>query len=155
MEAGSMKPSRPHFSRWSRRGQAVVELALTSPFLILFSLIVSDGCRVYFTSIAVNNAAKAGAQYGAQSLAKSGDIAGMQNAAIGDAPQVYGISATASVYCECPDVPGSFSCSSTMTCSDKRAYVQIDTSATFHTLISYPLIPDTVPITGQAIMRVE
>jgi Flp pilus assembly protein TadG len=155
MEAGIMKLPLPRFHRRSRRGQAVVELALTSPFLLLFTLVASDACRVYFTSIAVNNAAKAGAQYGARTLAQSGDIAGIEAAAIADAPQVYGISANANVYCECPDEPGNFSCSSTITCSDKRAYVEVDTSATFHTLIDYPGIPDAIPISGQAIMRVE
>jgi Flp pilus assembly protein TadG len=150
-----MKSSLRPFSRFSGRGQAVVELALTSPFLLLFSLIASDACRVYFASIAVNNAAKAGAQYGAQSLSKSGDISGMQNAALADAPDIYGITASASVYCECPNQPGSFSCSSVNNCTDKRAYVEVDTAATFHTLIDYPFIPDSVPINGQAIMRVE
>jgi len=149
-----MKASRPFCSRFGR-GQTVVELALSSPFLILLTLVVSDACRVYFTSIAVNNAAKAGAQYGARSLANSGDISGMQNAALADAPQIYGINASASVYCECPGVSGNFSCSTPTTCSDKRAYVEVDTAATFHTLINYPLIPDHVPISGQAIMRVE
>src|SRR5580658_2576967 len=118
MEAGIMKSLALRFFRGSRRGQAVVELALTSPFLLLFTLVASDACRVYYTSIAVNNAAKAGAQYGAQSLAKSGDLTGIQNAALADASQIYGISANASVYCECPNEPGSFSCDSTVTCSD-------------------------------------
>ena len=150
-----MRSNLPPFSKRSRRGQSVVELALTSPFLLLFSLVVSDASRVYFTSIAVSNAAKAGAQYGAQSLAKSGDISGAQNAATADAPDVYGITATASVYCECPSQSGTFSCSSVNNCADKRAYVEVDTSATFHTLIKYPGIPDSVPISGQAVMRVE
>ena len=149
-----MKFLRSHF-RSSRRGQTVVELALTSPFLLVLTLVASDACRVYFTSIAVNNAAKAGAQYGAQSLANSGDLTGMQNAALADAPQIYGISASASVYCECPGVAGSFTCSTPTACSDKRAYVEVDTAATFHTLINYPLIPGNVPVNGQAIMRVE
>ena len=150
-----MKSFLPIRFRSSRRGQSVVELALTSPFLILLTLVASDACRVYFTAIAVNNAAKAGAQYGARSLANSGDITGMQNAALADAPQIYGISARASVYCECPRMPGNFACSSVVQCSDKRAYVEVDTAATFHTLISYPMIPDSVPVSGQAIMRVE
>ena len=150
-----MKSFLRFHSRASSRGQSVVELALTSPFLLVLALVASDACRVYFTSIAVNNAAKAGAQYGARSLANSGDLSGMQNAALADAPQLYGISANASVYCECPGVPGSFACSTPTTCSDKRAYVEVDTTTIFHTLISYPLIPDTVPISGQAIMRVE
>jgi Flp pilus assembly protein TadG len=150
-----MKSNLSPFSKRSRRGQAVVELALTSPLLLLFSLVASDACRVYFTSIAVNNAAKAGAQYGAQSPTKSGDISGMQSAATADAPDVYGINATASLYCECPGQSGTFSCSSVDNCTDKRAYVEVDTSATFHTLIKYPGIPDSVPINGQAIMRVE
>jgi Flp pilus assembly protein TadG len=155
MEAGIMKSFVSRFFRRSPRGQAVVELALTSPFLLLLTLVASDACRVYYTSIAVNNAAKAGAQYGAQSLANSGDISGMENAALADASQIYGITANASVYCECPNEPGTFACDSTIACSDKRAYVEVDTSATFNTLINYPLIPNSVPISGQAIMRVE
>jgi len=150
-----MKSLSPRFLRRARRGQSVVELALTSPFLLLVTLIASDACRVYFTSMAVNNAAKAGAQYGAQSLAHSGDIDGIQNAALADAPQIYGITANASVYCECPDEPGSFACNSNISCADMRAYVEVDTATTFHTLINYPGIPNSVPISGQAIMRVE
>ncbi len=76
----------------------------------------------------------------------------MQTAATNDAAGISGITATASEYCQCP-TGASFACSVSNSCSDKRVYVKVVTSATFTTLFNYPGIPHTVALTGQAVMR--
>src|SRR2546428_1379436 len=64
-----------------RRGLAVTELALVLPLsFVLFIGILAFG-RVYYSAIAVSHAARAGVQYGAQDNIKSGDFAGMRQAA--------------------------------------------------------------------------
>ena len=78
----------------------------------------------------------------------------MQQAAQSDASNISGITATASEYCECPD--GSTpACNSSPSCSDLRVYVEVDTSGSFQTLLNYPGIPSSIPLTGKSVMREE
>src|SRR4051812_37857246 len=88
-----LDPAMPHLVR-SERGSALVELAFCLPVLILTFVGAADFARVFYTSIALNNAARAGAQYGAAGLANSGDTSGMQSAATG-AVNITGVSAVA------------------------------------------------------------
>jgi Flp pilus assembly protein TadG len=139
--------------RWtSRRGQFAVELALIAPVLAIVLLGSADLGRVFYMSIALNNAARAGVQYGAQNATTAANLTAMQTAATNDAAGISGVSATASEYCQCP-TGASFSCSTTNSCSDKRVYVKVVTSGTFTTLINYPGLPHTVSLTGTAVMR--
>ena len=50
--------------RSSEHGGALAELAVVLPLLILIAIGVMDYGRVYFTAIAVANAARAGAEWG-------------------------------------------------------------------------------------------
>ncbi len=74
----------------SRRGQASVELALSLPLLLMMFLVVVETGRAFYIAISVANAARAGVQYGAQSLSTAADNAGMQAAAANDAPNLSG-----------------------------------------------------------------
>jgi Flp pilus assembly protein TadG len=136
-----------------RRGQAAVEWALITPVIALLLVIAGDAMRMYDTSIEVNNAAKAGVQYGAQTPGTAADLAGMQQAAQNDASNVTGMTATASVYCQCPDSSTTFSCDTTNTCSDKRVYVEVDSAATFHSLLQFPGLTSSLQLSGKAKMR--
>jgi len=130
----------------------MVEVAVLAPVLVALLLAAADFSRVYYLSIALNNAARAGVQYGVQSATTAANTSGMQTAALNDAAGISGITATASEYCQCP-TGAAFACSVSNSCSDKRVYVKVVTSATFTTLFSYPGIPHTVALTGQAVMR--
>jgi Flp pilus assembly protein TadG len=147
--SGAGVPARPR-----QAGQAAVELALLLPVLAVLLVGVADLARVFFFSIAVNNAARAGVQYGAQSLTYSGDFKGMQQAALNDGATVPGLAATATNFCEC-NGGGSVSCSPLPSCPGVASYVQVQTSAQFTTLVKYPGVPSTVALTGNAIMRVQ
>jgi Flp pilus assembly protein TadG len=63
------------------RGQSAVELAFVAPALVLLLVVAADFARLFFVSIGVNNAARAGAQYGSQSVITAADAAGMISAA--------------------------------------------------------------------------
>src|SRR5208337_5493254 len=118
----------------------------------LILVAATDFARVFYMSIELNNAARAGVQYGAQNPVTAANLAGMKQAAINDAADVTGMTATASLYCECPG-GSAFSCSASNSCSDKRVYVEVDTSGTYQTLFSYPWIPSKINLSGKAVMR--
>src|ERR1700736_1219856 len=84
-------------------GQSAVELALSLPLLIALLLTVVEAGRICLVAIALASAARAGVQYGAQSLTYVTDNAGMQNAAVADAPHLGGMTATGSHFCKCSD----------------------------------------------------
>ncbi len=120
-------------------------------------VVASDFARVFFFSIAVNNAARAGAQYGSQSVINAADIAGMKTAATNDASNVPGITATAS-QCSCL-VTTVTQCGSSYKCTDypKANFVEVDTTATFGTLVNYAAFgfPSSFTLNGKAVMQVE
>jgi Flp pilus assembly protein TadG len=134
------------------RGQSFVEFAIVVPVLLLILLVIADFSRVFYTAIELNNAARAGTQYGIQSPANAADTAGMVQAAKNDASGISGVSATASEYCECVD-GSTQACNSGSPCRDMRVYVEVDTSGTFQTLLNYPGIPASTSLNGKSVMR--
>ena len=141
---------------WRRaaRGQSFVEFAIVAPVLILLLLAVADFGRVFYVAIALNNAARAGTQYGIQSPANAADVTGMQTAAQNDASNISGVTATASEYCKCPD-GSTQACNSTPACNDMRVYVEVDTAGVFQTMLSYPGIPASISLRGKSVVRAE
>ena len=151
---GQMKPavSKLRAVGGFMAGQSAVEMALLVPVLLLLLTGISDFARVYYLSVAVNNAARAGTGYGGQNQTNSVDLAGMQNAALADATNIPGITATASTFCECPGTTSHFICPQNPQCKDQHTYVEVKTSATFKTTLHYPGIPNTVAVNGDSVM---
>jgi len=134
----------------SERGSSLVELALMLPVLGLLLFGAIDFGRGYYLSIEVTNAARAGAQFGLSNAS----AARMQSAATSDASDVAGITATAIYGCECPDGTGQIpNCSSSPGCANAVNYVQVTTNATYTPLIPWPGVPSSIPLQGQATMR--
>lgn len=131
---------------------ALIETAVVLPFLMLLVAGAFDFGRAYYASLEVASAAESGAQYGLQNIT---NLAGMQNAAKLDAPDVSGLSATATYGCECSDgSSASPSCASTPTCTYTVVnYVQVTTTASFQSTVSYPGIPATIPLSATVKMR--
>ncbi len=139
----------------SNSGQSTVEMAAVAPILALLVLVGTDFGRLFYTSIAVSNAARAGAQYGSQSLIAAADSAGMATAAKTDGSNVTGLSAVGS-QCTCYSPSTVTACASSYCTSNPQAtFVEVDTSTTFRTLMSYPGIPSSIPLSGKAVMRVQ
>jgi Flp pilus assembly protein TadG len=143
------------FRARSLRGDAALELAFLASLMLLLLLATVEFGRVFYLSQTVADAARAGVEYGAQSLVKAADTNGMQQTAINDAKNVSGVTATAKNYCKCSN-------GTTVTCGDgfcatgpQLVYVEVDTSATFTTLTNFPGIPSNFPVKATAIRQVE
>lgn len=142
----------------SDAGSALVELAVVLPLLVLVMVGTIDFARVFYMGMELTNAARAGAQYGAYNIAQSGNIAGMQAAAIGSV-NIAGVTATPSRTCQCATSVGAFSAATcTTTCPSGQHLVitvTVTTAKTF-TLIagSFPGIPHSVNLVRAATLRV-
>ena len=135
----------------------MAELAIALPALVLLFLGAADFGRLFYMWIAVNNAARAGAQYGSQNVITAANISGMETAATTDGSNIGGLTATAN-QCTCASGTSVTVCSgSNYNCANalSATYVEVDTQATFHTVVSYPGIPSSITVTGKAIMQVE
>jgi Flp pilus assembly protein TadG len=84
-------------NRCEEDGGAIVEFALTMPFLILLLLGAVELSRVAFAAIQITNASRAAAQYGAQNTNSAADSTGMATAATNEATGLTGVSTVVSV----------------------------------------------------------
>jgi len=150
----------------SETGSALVELAVALPFLVLVFVATIDFGRVFYASIALTNAARAGAQYGAHNTVQSTNIATMQTTATG-ATNLTGVTAVATRLCQCATDAGTFSATSptvnncaspaATSCPGRHVVltVTVTVSKTFTTIMSgVPGIPGSVSLSRTATMRV-
>jgi Flp pilus assembly protein TadG len=150
------------------KGQAFVELALILPVFILLLVGAAEVGRLAYAAIEVNNAARAGVAYAAQSHTTASDTlstGGIVLAATSEAPQVTSMTATATLSCSCESSAGVItanpSCSPTDTNTTKCPspsriveFVQVNTTAPVNTVFHFPGIPSSVTLQGNATMRV-
>ena len=148
-----MKPMRQ--TRTLSRAQASVELALSLPLLLMMFLVVIESGRAFYIAICLANAARAGVQYGSQNLTTAGDTAGMQSAATSNAPNLSGMTATATHFCKCSDGSASTCLSTDCAASHRLVYTQVNTSASYAPLISFMGILPSMTVPGKAVMRVD
>jgi Flp pilus assembly protein TadG len=153
------------------KGQAFVELALVLPVFTLLLVGIAEVGRLAYASIEVNNAARAGVSYAAQTSTTAGDnqtTGGIVLAAKQDAGDIFSgnLTVTPTYSCSCEGPTGTItsfaSCDKSVTnltsCpSTSRIveFVQVNTSAPVGTLFHFPGIPSTVTLRGQATMRVQ
>ena len=144
-------------------GQAAAELALLATTLVLMLGVAVEMGRLGYLAMTLDDAARAGAQYGAQSYTTDGNTSGMKTAATNAASNIDGakwwgssaaFSASASTFCECDNgtvvtCPGS--CSS----GAPIIYVQVKTQANFVPFLKIPGLPSTFTIHGLATMPVQ
>ena len=139
----------------SDSAQALVELAFVLPvasFLLVGTIEIG---RLANTSIVVNQAARAGVQYGAQNRVTASDTAGMTQAAQQDASDINDLPVTASPFCAGSD--GSASTCQPTDCASSRIleYVKVNTQTQMRTLLPYPSLPRSFTVKGQKVMRVS
>ena len=139
----------------SRSGQGTAELALVLPVLVMLLLIGTDLARVFYLSIGVNSAARAGAEYGSQSVITAADSTGMISAAKADGANLASLNVAAS-QCTCMTSSTVPACPSNYCSNNAEAtYVTVTARAPFHTVVSYPGLPSSLTLSGQAIMPVQ
>jgi Flp pilus assembly protein TadG len=140
--------------RRAQSGQSLVELALVLPLLLLLLVGVIEIGRYAYFDILVANAARAGAQYGAQSLTFAADIPGIKQAAWNDG--LPSLAVTPTQLCGCNSGPGGLAgCPSTSICAKPLVYVQVTVAGTFSSLFSYPGLPPSMTLTSTVTMRVS
>ena len=148
-------------ARWrdgtrSDSGTSLVEMAIVLPLLALMVLGVADFGRILYHAITLSHAARAGAAYGAQGNGFAGSVAGIQEAAEAEAQNISPIVVTSERLCECTG-GASVSCT-TSTCGGygpPRAFVEVTATQTFTTFVAYPGIPDSVPLSRTAKVRLQ
>lgn len=124
----------------SRRGAAVVELAVILPVLVLLFVVAVDYARIMHYAVTVANCARNGALYGRDPAAASeSPFTSIQEAALADAANIR----------PAPTV------SSKTGADDKgQPYVDVTVTYVFHTLTNYPFIPSTVTLSRTVRMHV-
>jgi Flp pilus assembly protein TadG len=131
---------------------------MVSPVLALLLVGTADFGRAFYFNQEVVAAARAGAQYGSQSVSTASDTSGISAAALANGTNVPGLSASSS-FCTCqsPTPTGETACASSYCngANSAATYVIVTTSATFKTLVNYPGVPHTTTMTGTAIMQVQ
>jgi Flp pilus assembly protein TadG len=143
----------------SEAGTALVELAIAVPLLLLLLLGAVGMATVIYDSIAVENAAMAGVQYGAHTTITAADTTGIQNAAAAAAPSLS-LTTTPSTSCICSN--GSASTCKPTDCSGAsietiltvNTQVTITPSVYFPGLRGIPALPKTYTVYGQAVQKV-
>jgi Flp pilus assembly protein TadG len=122
-----------------RRGVASVEMAILLPFLAFIFLVTVDYARVYFQAVVLEDAARAGAIYGAQDPTHAADTTGIQNAVLANATDLN---------------PAPTVSSTTGTDASGNQYVQVTATWTFKTVSNFPGIPNPIVLTRVVQARV-
>src|ERR1700722_14889739 len=135
-------------------GQTVVELALLLPLLLVLLLGLIEIGRYAYFDILVSNAARAGAQYGAQSLIQAGDVNGIRTAARNDGLAAMTITALQQCGCAAGALGG---CPTGAVCPQPLVYVQVTASDTYNSLFNFRWlpVPTQMTLSSTVTMRVS
>jgi Flp pilus assembly protein TadG len=126
-------------------------MALVLPVLLLLLVGTIEIGRFAYYAILVSNAARAGAQYGAQSLITSADVSGIQTAAKNDGVSTLTVTPTQLCGCSAAALGG---CPAGGFCANPLVYVEVTASGSFNSLFAYPGIPRSMTFTSTVKMRV-
>ncbi len=139
--------------RSSSKGGAALELAVVFPILLLLLIGVGDFGRVYFASVTVANAARAGAEYGARRFDTVLDTAGMRAYAQADGNEAGTLtfSPLPRSYCECNG--SAHACTACSSGAAPDVFVEVTASKTVPFLLRYPGLPSSITITRKATFR--
>jgi Flp pilus assembly protein TadG len=142
--------------RARQAGQALLEVALVTPLLLLLAVGIIEIGRYAYYSILVADAARAGAQYGAQNLATAADTAGIRAAAENDGQNLAPLNVTVQHECGCTGSGIGGACPATSCASPNHAlvYVKVTVSGKFNSLFKYPGIPSSISCASTELMRV-
>jgi len=146
-------------------GQSLLELGLITPLLLLLLIGVIEFGRFAYVGILVGNAARAGAAYGAQSLAQSADTSGIQTAADNDfqnnGQNVNTLTVNSSTACGCDSsgTPTTEACVGTgaglCTTGHWVVMVSVQAEGTYASLFKFPGIPASVTLNRTCTLRVN
>jgi len=137
-------------------GVAAIEFSIIAPPLILMMVCVADIGMGMYRKIQVQEAAQSGAEYAISHGYKPTSIA----TAVTGATTFAGITANPapSQFCGCPTNAGITNVSCGSTCADGSSaggYVTVTATATYNTLVPYPVLPKAYSFVSQSTVRIE
>jgi len=168
----SAAPKKEILGRQS--GQALLEMAIVTPMLLLLMLGLIEIGRYAYIAILVGNAARAGAAYGAQSHAQASQATGTDSittAANNDfqnnGRQTSSLTVTSTFSCGCdsggainPPPSGTNAycfLANAINCTGGGHFVEVvsvTASSQFSSLFNYPGLPSPITVTRTSQMRV-
>ena len=141
-----------------RKGAAAAELALMMGILMLILVGTIDLGRVFYSAVTVDDASRAGAQWGIRSNGFSGDSSGIHDAAADNAEDLATVASSSERVCLCEGSSTEVDCI-TGTCTAgvgvPQVYVRVTTETTFNTLFDYPGVPHVIPLSNATTFRVQ
>ena len=146
-----------------QRGQAAAEFAFLAASLTLLLGAAIEMGRLGYLAMTLDDAARAGAQYGSQSYATDGDTTGMKNAATTAASNINGsrwwgssagFSVSATNFCGCSN-GAVVACTGTCSSGSPAIYVQVKTQANYVPMVNLPGLPSKFTIYGSSTLRVQ
>jgi Flp pilus assembly protein TadG len=146
--------ARRHGKIAEERAQALVELGLALPMLVVLLLGAVEFARAAYVGIEVSNAAKAAVQYGAQNSTTAADTTGMQTAATNEAPNITLGTPTVSTSYMCSN--GTSTSSTPPTCTSGgtvETILTVNTQATYTPLIHVAGLGSSFTLYGQAVQK--
>jgi Flp pilus assembly protein TadG len=138
----------------SDSGQAIVEVALVAPLLLLLALGAIDVGRFAQFDARLASSARAGAQYGSQNLVTAADTAGMSAAGTNDVQNQTGITVAGTSFCKCADGSSTACTASACSANHRLLYVSVSATGTFKPLFKYIFGVSASPRVRTAIMQV-
>ncbi len=138
----------------SQRGGAAVELVVIFPVLLLLFIGAVDYGRLFFTSITVSNAARAGAEYGARDISSSADTASMNAFAQQDGQEAGTLALASRRYCECAGAPNG-SCSACSGGAAPDVFIEVTATRAVAMSLPYPGLPSSITVSRKATFRIQ
>jgi Flp pilus assembly protein TadG len=138
-----------------------MEFALVSLVMIPMFFGVIDYSRVFYYAAIAQGAARAGTQYAVFQAPNEANTSAITAAATADAsnvPSAQNFTATPTYWCICSSAtyPNTIACTGSCgTGVNMYTYSQVNTQLTFNTVFQYPLLPTSITVKGQSIMRVR
>ena len=153
------RQKRSWFGLHSRhKGQSAVELAGSMAILSILLVLACDFGRMFYAYVAVSDAARAGAQFGAQSLVTAANVPGIRAAVTNDSTNISLASGSPSItQCTCVSTSTVVGiCASSYNCSTNpgATWVTVSVSSPFRTLLRYPGLSNPVTLSKTAQIQV-
>jgi Flp pilus assembly protein TadG len=123
----------------TRRGAAAVELAILLPFLAFIFVIAVDWARIFYFSVIVTNAARAGAYWAADPTTQ---------------PNSPYTSVTAAALADAQDLKPAPSVNANYGSDSNGSYVDVTVAYTFQTISQFPGVPNSTNVQHTVRMRV-
>jgi len=157
--SGKAEPRKNVHILSGSQGQSLVEFTLVLPLLLILLIGAIEFGRAAYYSIEVTNASYAGVEYGAQTDATAGDINGIIQAALNEAPLLAPDNVTTSIYYECPDGLATGPTTAATDCAGDGGrffrYLVVNTQADLMPLFNFPGIPAVFSLKANASERIR